>query len=71
MSPSPTLSLSLSPQYNHYYDVVVSGDESGMVEYWGGPASDYLFPKNVKFEHKIDTDLYDFAKVYILTFAVQ
>ena len=34
-----------------------------MVEYWGGPSSDYGFPKNIKFEHKIDTDLYDFAKV--------
>ena len=53
----------LSPQYNHHYDVVVSGDESGMVEYWSGPASDYIFPKNVKLEHKIDTDLYGFAKV--------
>ena len=51
------------PQYNWKYDVVVSGDESGMLEYWGGPAQSYVFPKNVKFEHKIDTDLYEFVKV--------
>ena len=60
------LCLCLSPflsQYNHHYDAVVSGDESGMMEYWSGPANDYVFPKNIKFEHKIDTDLYDFAKV--------
>ena len=64
LSVSVSLSLSLSLcQYNHHYDIVVSGDESGMVEYWSGPANDYVFPKNIKFEHKIDTDLYDFAKV--------
>ena len=62
LSVSLSLSLSLS-QYNHHYDAVVSGDESGMMEYWSGPANDYVFPKNIKFEHKIDTDLYDFAKV--------
>ena len=35
-----------------------------MMEYWSGPSSDYTFPKNIKFEHKIDTDLYDFVKVF-------
>jgi len=49
-------------QYNWCYDVVVSGDESGMLEYWGGPAHTYSFPKNVKFEHKTDTDLYEFVR---------
>ena len=43
--------------------MAVSGDESGMLEYWSGPAHSYGFPKNVGFEHKVDTDLYEFAKV--------
>ncbi len=42
---------------------MVSGDTSGMVEYWSGPAQEYGFPKAAKFQHKIDTDLYEFAKV--------
>merc|ERR1719288_13826 len=33
-----------------------------MVEYWRGPKGDYGIPKNVAFESKIDTDLYEFAK---------
>ena len=35
----------------------------GMIEYWTGPANDYKFPKNVEFESKMDTDLYEFVKV--------
>ena len=50
-------------QYNSVFDVVISADESGMVEYWSGAAKSYGFPKCVQFEHKIDTDLYEFAKV--------
>ena len=34
-----------------------------MLEYWGGVAQSYGFPKNVKFEHKTDTDLYEFVRV--------
>ena len=45
------------------FDVVISADESGMIEYWSGAAESYGFPKCVHFEHKIDTDLYEFAKV--------
>ena len=33
-----------------------------MLEYWGGPTHSYSFPKNVTFEHKIDTDLYEFVR---------
>ena len=50
-------------QYNSVYDVVVSGDQAGMLEYWSGPSHDYTFPKTVKFEYKTDTDLYEFVKV--------
>ena len=53
-------------QYNSVYDVAISGDQSGMLEYWAGPAQDYGFPKSVKFEYKTDTDLYEFIKVRIL-----
>ncbi|XP_013403657.1 peptidylprolyl isomerase domain and WD repeat-containing protein 1-like [Lingula anatina] len=49
-------------KYNPVYEVAVSADESGMVEYWTGPKSDYNFPKNVSWEYKTDTDLYEFAK---------
>jgi peptidylprolyl isomerase domain and WD repeat-containing protein 1 len=34
-----------------------------MIEYWTGPLNDYKFPKNVKFNSKMDTDLYEFVKV--------
>ena len=43
--------------------MVVSGDQSGMLEYWSGPSHDYKFPKCVDFEYKTDTDLYELAKV--------
>lgn len=50
-------------QYNAQYDAVISGDNNGMVEYWTGPSGNYKFPENVKFDSKMDTDLYEFAKV--------
>lgn len=53
-------------QYNVQYNVTVSVDKSGMLEYWTGPQRDYSFPKNVDWEHKTDTDLYEFAKVAII-----
>uniref|UniRef100_T1J225 peptidylprolyl isomerase n=1 Tax=Strigamia maritima TaxID=126957 RepID=T1J225_STRMM len=48
-------------KYNSVYEVVVSVDQSGMLEYWTGPKKDYRFPKNF-FESKLDTDLYEFVK---------
>ena len=36
--------------------------QGGMVEYWRGPKGDYEVPKNVAFQSKLDTDLYEFAK---------
>ncbi|EPY80060.1 hypothetical protein CB1_000872006 [Camelus ferus] len=44
------------------YDAIVSSDKSGMIEYWTGPPHEYKFPKNVNWEYKTDTDLYEFAK---------
>nr|XP_002736396.1 PREDICTED: peptidylprolyl isomerase domain and WD repeat-containing protein 1-like [Saccoglossus kowalevskii] len=50
-------------EYNPVYDVVISADSSGMLEYWAGPKQDFTFPKKtVKFQFKTDTDLYEFAK---------
>ena len=49
-------------QYNPCFDVVISADESGMLEYWGGPAHAYAFPSHLDFQYKTDTDLYEFAK---------
>lgn len=31
-------------------------------EYWCGAKQDYIFPKHVAFESKLDTDLFEFAK---------
>lgn len=47
---------------NSVYKVIVSTDKSGMLEYWTGPPTDYKFPKNIEWEYKTDTDLYEFAK---------
>jgi len=44
------------------HDVVISADEGGMMEYWSSSTNDYAFPKSVKFESKVETDLYEFAK---------
>lgn len=49
-------------KFNPVYDIVVTTDKLGMIEYWSGPRNDYEFPKNVKFDSKLDTDLYEFAK---------
>jgi len=50
------------------YDVAVSADEAGMVEYWSGIKHDLHFPKNVDFEFKTDTDLFEFIMVIIVYF---
>lgn len=49
-------------KYNPVFDVAVSVDKAGIVEYWTGPKQEYVFPKNVKFTSKLDTDLFDFVK---------
>ncbi|XP_071952019.1 peptidylprolyl isomerase domain and WD repeat-containing protein 1-like [Antedon mediterranea] len=49
-------------KYNPVYEVAISIDKQGMVEYWTGPKKDYQFPKNVAFGYKTDTDLYEFLK---------
>ncbi|XP_067011053.1 peptidylprolyl isomerase domain and WD repeat-containing protein 1 [Anabrus simplex] len=49
-------------KFNPVYEVVISVDKAGMLEYWTGPKLDYAFPKCVSFESKLDTDLYEFAK---------
>lgn len=33
-----------------------------LLEYWSGMKKDFTFPKNVQFESKLDTDLFEFAK---------
>lgn len=43
-------------RYNVTFDVVVSVDRAGILEYWTGPKQDYKFPsKLVSFESKLDT----------------
>ncbi|NXA32365.1 PPWD1 protein, partial [Eudromia elegans] len=55
---SPLTQIRLNPVFK----VVVSSDKSGMIEYWTGTPHEYKFPKNVNWEYKTDTDLYEFAK---------
>ena len=43
--------------------MAISADEAGIVEYWSGLKSDVQFPKNVNFEYKTDTDLFEFIMV--------
>lgn len=51
-------------KFNLAFDVVVSIDRAGILEYWHGPKQDYVFPaKLVNFESKLDT-----SKWHILRF---
>ena len=43
--------------------MVVSADQSGVLEYWSGVEGSYHHPNNVLFESKLETDLYEFIKV--------
>ncbi|XP_053677501.1 peptidylprolyl isomerase domain and WD repeat-containing protein 1 [Anopheles nili] len=50
-------------RYNPIFEVTVSIDKAGILEYWYGPRHDFKFPsKLVNFESKLDTSLYEFAK---------
>lgn len=49
-------------KYNVKFETVVSVDKTGILEYWGTGKVDYKVPKCIKFESKLDTDLFDFAK---------
>lgn len=49
-------------KYNPVFEVAVSVDKQGILEYWMGPKKDYRFPPCVSFEYKTDTDLYEFVK---------
>lgn len=49
-------------KYNNKYDIVISVEKGGILEYWSGLKQNYAFPKNIAFDSKLDTDLYEFAK---------
>lgn len=43
-------------KYNTRYEIVISVDQAGILEYWTGPKNDYKFPsKIVSFDSKLDT----------------
>ena len=52
-------------------EIVVSTDKMGMLEYWTGPRNDYKFPNNILFESKLDTDLYEMAKVKTIVINIE
>ncbi|KAH9500664.1 Peptidylprolyl isomerase domain and WD repeat containing protein 1 [Bulinus truncatus] len=54
--------FSHSYKYNPVFEFTVSSDKKGIIEYWCGPKFDFNFPKNVHWEYKTDTDLFDFLK---------
>ncbi|XP_058820144.1 peptidylprolyl isomerase domain and WD repeat-containing protein 1 [Topomyia yanbarensis] len=50
-------------KYNPAYELTISIDRAGILEYWFGARNDFKFPsKLVMFESKLDTGLYEFAK---------
>ncbi|CAJ0960284.1 unnamed protein product, partial [Mesorhabditis belari] len=57
-------------EYNHQLDLAISADDSGMIEYWCGKKNEFQFPSFVKFESKMDTDLYEFLKIKTLPVAM-
>lgn len=58
MHTAPLSQIRLNPKYR----VIVSADKAGMLEYWTGLPSEFKFPRQVDWEFKTDTDLYEFAK---------
>ena len=44
------------------HNIAISADKGGMLEYWSGLAQDFGFPRSARFDSKLDTDLYEFAK---------
>ena len=48
------------------FDVAISADEGGQLQYWGGPKQDYKMPKCVCYESAMDTDLYTYVVVSLL-----
>lgn len=63
--PLATLKLHTKPvtciTFNPVHEMAISCDQAGMLEYWSGQESDFQFPKNIKFEFKTDTDLFEFV----------
>ncbi|KAG7164943.1 Peptidylprolyl isomerase domain and WD repeat-containing protein 1-like [Homarus americanus] len=49
-------------KYNVSYDIVISVDEIGMIEYWCGTKNEFQTPNCVNFKSKLDTDLFEFVK---------
>lgn len=58
MHTAPLSQIRLNPRYR----VIVSADKTGMLEYWTGLPSEFKFPRQVEWQFKTDTDLYEFAK---------
>ncbi|XP_022184838.2 peptidylprolyl isomerase domain and WD repeat-containing protein 1 [Nilaparvata lugens] len=49
-------------KFNPVFEVTISVDQAGILEYWSGYRKEFKFPKCVKFDSKLDTDLFEFAK---------
>lgn len=50
-------------EYCPINNITISIDEIGMIEYWSGTKTNFEFPKNIYWEYKTDTDLYEFIKI--------
>lgn len=49
-------------KFNPKFEVTVSVDQAGILEYWTGPKHQFGFPRCVSFDSKLDTSLYEFVK---------
>ncbi|CAB3404335.1 unnamed protein product [Caenorhabditis bovis] len=59
-------------QYSPSLDIIVSIDDTGMMECWHGEKGGFEFPKDVlTWEYKLDTDLYEFFKVKTVPVAAE
>ncbi|PVU99273.1 hypothetical protein BB559_000856 [Furculomyces boomerangus] len=58
--------------YNQKYDVVVSSDKNGVIEYWHTKTdSSNLHLKNVAWKYKTETDLYTFQKTKSVPYSIE
>ncbi|GBN35946.1 Peptidylprolyl isomerase domain and WD repeat-containing protein 1 [Araneus ventricosus] len=49
-------------RFNPVYNVVISCDRNGIIEYWSTLKKDFKFPSCVQFDSKLDTDLYELVQ---------
>ncbi|GFS84199.1 peptidylprolyl isomerase domain and WD repeat-containing protein 1 [Nephila pilipes] len=49
-------------KFNPAYEVSISCDKNGIIEYWSSLKKDFKFPSILQFDSKLDTDLFELVK---------